>query len=865
MKRVSKVFARPTSAFSHYSNGDGDGSHHDMEETEEEGDDGEDVGEIRRPSGLGDMDMSMGSVAPTSGTEDVVKATNGSRGGGVRSRNGSTRGGGVAGSMTLGHVREESGEYRYSQDSALQRDQERRHGYPQAPNAPPEYRQPIEHHHHHHHHHHHYSQDSTTVFGDLETDSDTGSESDYGEQVEVQVAYAYKAPLASPLRVPGSPRASVMGDPRASIVSTASPPPSPLRTKEINGTGNGLKRTTSPKNANPFFMPEPGESRPSSSAGRALATDKPLPAAPAIARERVPTAIRTSRMSMSGSSVYSESSIRGDGDRRHSMVGSPPTGPPPREPLPEPPGKERRRTRSGTVSAAPFFTPPRPPSSLPKHSPSPSPRTCSTPTPPPPPPPRIHTLPPSLLRTLLSRTYLSTTALTSVARVSRVLRPFADAALYSVLEDPPSAALRPGKAELVRRLELSSWDPSAFRGSYYTPSAALNWRLSLERMIPLMVHLEELEIPTFDARVMQGHSAFGLRRVVFGNGDGDGGDEGGVVTLGKDEWAAVVRWLDGMVNVVEVKWPLLVEEAGVAAPTSPMGPEYPPGLKDDSLFTQPAGGGERKSTLLVPRRPTTPTSPTPSLVLHDKLRSSTLLPHLTHLHAPPAIVMALCQRPRPLVQLTVTLTTPLYAGFKPAALWRVVRDATDRQHFASPPPKKDGPLTFTFPQKDGGSTLRALHLVFGRALDKRTRDKVLRVAAKEFGGVRELGVQEMVSSARVEIPQTAAQKRRQAEEAESVERAERERTRALWQMVLVVLPAYPAVETVRVAPGSREYAVWLGASWEGVRGVVYPAEGEKEEEEDADTVQEHKALVVEDQEEVEESKVEVQGFSFGLM
>lgn len=184
-------------------------------------------------------------------------------------------------------------------------------------------------------------------------------------------------------------------------------------------------------------------------------------------------------------------------------------------------------------------------------------------------------------------------------------------------------------------------------------------------MIPLMVHLEELQIPTFDARVMQGHSAFGLRRVMFGNGDG--GDEGGVM-LGKDEWAAVIRWLDGMVNVVEVKWPLLVEEAvdlsedngeGVptspalsdgraswaTAPTSPMGPEYPPGLKDQTLFTQPAGG-ERRSTLLVPRpsgSPTTPTSPAPSLALHEKLHSSALLPHLTHLHAPPAIVMALCQ------------------------------------------------------------------------------------------------------------------------------------------------------------------------------------------------------------------------------
>ncbi len=239
----------------------------------------------------------------------------------------------------------------------------------------------------------------------------------------------------------------------------------------------------------------------------------------------------------------------------------------------------------------------------------------------------------------------------------------------------------------------------------------------------------------------------------------------------------------------------------------------------------------------------------------------------------------------------MTLTTPLYAGFKPAALWRVVRDATDRQHFASPspvePPKKakeGGPLTFTFPQKDeGGSTLRVLHLVFGRALDKRTRDKVLRVAAKEFGGVRELGVQEMVSSAKVEVAQTAAQKRRQAEEAEGLERAERERERALWQMVLSVLPAWPAVDTVRIAPGSREYAVWLGASWEGMRVVVYPDEEEKDGwaewergvegedvvvdgEDDADTVQQHEYTGVEEVEGGgEESKVEVQGFAFDLM
>lgn len=80
--------------------------------------------------------------------------------------------------------------------------------------------------------------------------------------------------------------------------------------------------------------------------------------------------------------------------------------------------------------------------------------------------------------------YIPRTSLPTYARVSRTFYDAANTILYGTLVDPPSAALRVDRAELVRSLTLTTFTPYS-----YSHSSQMNYTLQLERVLPQMSSL----------------------------------------------------------------------------------------------------------------------------------------------------------------------------------------------------------------------------------------------------------------------------------------------------------------------------------------------------------------------------------------
>ncbi|KIY69525.1 hypothetical protein CYLTODRAFT_488823 [Cylindrobasidium torrendii FP15055 ss-10] len=430
------------------------------------------------------------------------------------------------------------------------------------------------------------------------------------------------------------------------------------------------------------------------------------------------------------------------------------------------------------------------------------------------PPPRPWSLPADIVLRILN--FLPRSELPSHALVARAFCHAATAALYETLVDPPSAALRVDRSELVQSLTLTTLTPFA-----YSHSAQMNFTLQLERVLPLMTSITSLTLPYFDKRLLKNHSAFGLKRLVLLNEQ---------MTMAEE--LSILSWLDGQINVVEVSWPRLrdpdpstgdsegassnsellpppspfspTSASYSTAPNTPLSPSHPPGLMPPS----PNRSGD-----------TPPSSPIDVNFIYN---SPTLLPSLRHLHGPPSLVERLCQHPRPLVHLSLTVTQSVYDGFRPAGLMRALP-----------------------------SSLKSLDIVFGPAVDRRTREKVLRVAGAVCR-ITKLSLREtssvavpqppspnasLLSSPRRDTdldslfplpkPKSATPSRRST--TGSARKEEDERTKALWHLAMGCGVCFPDVEEINVVPGTASFAEWLGGSpnWPNVQRVIYNADGDE--------------------------------------
>ncbi|SJL18877.1 uncharacterized protein ARMOST_22479 [Armillaria ostoyae] len=132
---------------------------------------------------------------------------------------------------------------------------------------------------------------------------------------------------------------------------------------------------------------------------------------------------------------------------------------------------------------------------------------------------------------------------------------------------------------------------------------------------PLWIdNLRSLTHPSYDLHILRHDSAFGLRRIEFEN-----------TRLSRKAEAELLTWLDGQTNVVSLHFPFLDDDDDDASP--PM--LLPPHLHDTFTHTE-----------------------------------ATLLPNLTILHASPHLIILFAPS-RPLIDASVTISTPIYAGFRP--------------------------------------------------------------------------------------------------------------------------------------------------------------------------------------------------------
>lgn len=242
---------------------------------------------------------------------------------------------------------------------------------------------------------------------------------------------------------------------------------------------------------------------------------------------------------------------------------------------------------------------------------------------------------------------------------------------------------------------------------------AATFTLALQRMSNLV----KLTLPHFDHSLLAYHTAFGLRSLTFMTS-----------TLTAEETSILFTWLDGQVNVTELRFPNLEDNADTHKSHEPSS------QPDGALPGIGAGAGSsapihkhqpRQSVYLKPPTNTLNTSPrhtplTPSFpalsssidsraaspssvsaIRQSLLGSPTLLPLLTTLHATPTLLsllqppsssntavssaldlsstLAACpqQAARPLRKVTLNISTTLYTGLRPNTVMASLRGSVE--------------------------------------------------------------------------------------------------------------------------------------------------------------------------------------------
>ncbi len=262
---------------------------------------------------------------------------------------------------------------------------------------------------------------------------------------------------------------------------------------------------------------------------------------------------------------------------------------------------------------------------------------------PPRPIPEIPPLPVEVLVTILS--LLPRTSLPALALLSRDFLSAAQAVLYGDLDmrdvrNPDALWIflvtRRDLTSLTHTLCVPAW-PSSQTRAYLIP-----------RVLARMDNLHSLSLPSFDIHIVRHHSAFGLRHIEFGN-----------TRLSGQAEAELLTWLDGQTNVVSLRFPFLVDdEDDDASPPTPL-PATPTRTRLLSTPTTPSQPFfiSHASAITAPR------------LLQRRLgdtfshTAETLLPNLTTLQGPPRLAVLLAPS-RPLIDASITISTPIYAGFR---------------------------------------------------------------------------------------------------------------------------------------------------------------------------------------------------------
>ncbi|KAH7868312.1 uncharacterized protein C8R40DRAFT_845459 [Lentinula edodes] len=259
-----------------------------------------------------------------------------------------------------------------------------------------------------------------------------------------------------------------------------------------------------------------------------------------------------------------------------------------------------------------------------------------------------------------------------------------------------------------------------------------------------MTHLTTLTLPSFSLDLMQHHTAFGLRSVTFLNTD-----------FTSTEKVELLTWLDGQVNITTLSLPRLFDSPPAAdldhdgtlerevshSPVflSTSSPSHlnnhfssPPSPRNSLLVS-----AQPSPTLATPTPFQIPLPPSPGLMslsnsnLSSELitlcTSSTLLPHLGIVRAPPSILQLLApSRARTLRKVGININDTLVGGLRPAELVGFLKASQGQP--ASSDESEDEEIS----EVDGG--LEELYLNFGRNVDRRTVEKVLSAAGAALGG-----------------------------------------------------------------------------------------------------------------------------------
>ncbi|KAK0442513.1 uncharacterized protein EV420DRAFT_1077026 [Desarmillaria tabescens] len=297
-------------------------------------------------------------------------------------------------------------------------------------------------------------------------------------------------------------------------------------------------------------------------------------------------------------------------------------------------------------------------------------------------------LPVEVLSAILS--FLPRTSVPALALLSRDFLSAAQAVLYGNLDmagvQNPDALW----VFLVTRRDLTSLTHSLHVPAWPSPQARM---YLIPRVLARMDNLHSLVLPSFDLHIVRHHSAFGLRHIEFGNTHLSGQAEADLLT-----------WLDGQTNVISLRFPSLLEDGDDSPPSTPL-PTTPTRTRLLSAPTTPS----RLS--LFPMPPLSPLPPTPTPTQDTFTHpAATLLPNLTTLHAPPHLIMLLAPS-RPLIDVSITISTPIYAGFRPTST------------LESLPP-----------------SVRRLRFVF-KSVGKRTEEKTLRSAVVVCPNIEELEIE----------------------------------------------------------------------------------------------------------------------------
>ncbi|KAJ2925825.1 hypothetical protein H1R20_g11269, partial [Candolleomyces eurysporus] len=258
---------------------------------------------------------------------------------------------------------------------------------------------------------------------------------------------------------------------------------------------------------------------------------------------------------------------------------------------------------------------------------------------------------------------------------------------------------------------------------------AATFTLALQRMSNLV----KLTLPNFDQSLLAQHTAFGLRSLTLMSAKMSG-----------DEMSALFTWLDGQINVSELKFPKL-DDSTNEVPNQPQDSTPPIHQHQPQnsvhLLQVPLNGSSSSSsswpmvattTPLSPYFPDSrPISPVNPAVRQSLLGSPTLLPSLTTLHATPAILALLQPSSAPLAtefsaassaislpntntttthsarrlqNVYLNISTTLYTGLRPNTVMASLRGSVTK-----------------------------LGVRFGENVDKRTVEKVLGAIAAILG------------------------------------------------------------------------------------------------------------------------------------